>query len=49
VRVDAFAGGDSMCSCGGHDSFSGCRNRGDSFNFDLATRTQNGKLRVLIF
>ena len=49
VGVDAFAGGDSMCGCGGHDSFSRCRNRGNSFNFDLATRTQNGKLRVLIF
>jgi len=49
VRVDAFAGGDSMCGCGGHDSFSRCWNRGNSFNFDLATRTQNGKLRVLIF
>ena len=23
VRVNAFAGGDSMCGCGGHDSFSG--------------------------
>src|SRR5258706_6963036 len=49
VGVDAFAGGDSMCGCGGHDWFSRCRNRGNSFNFDLASRTQNGKLRVLIF
>jgi hypothetical protein len=28
VRVDAFAGGDSMCGCGGHDWFRRCRNRG---------------------
>lgn len=28
VRVDALASGDSMCGCGGHDSFSRRRNRG---------------------
>ena len=49
VRVDAFAGGDSMCGCGGHDSFSGCRNRGKSYlKFDRRPECKV-ELRVLTF
>jgi hypothetical protein len=46
VRVDAFAGGDSMCGCGGHVYwFIRRRNRGILFN----GWTQDGKLRIRIF